>query len=89
MIIIAGHLKVSESDRDQYVTDCAAAVVAARSADGCLEFAVSADAVDPTRVNVFERWRSRELLLAFRGQGPGDDLRSRILEANVAEYEIP
>jgi quinol monooxygenase YgiN len=88
MLIIAGHLKVRESDRDRYVADCAEAVIAARSADGCLDFAVSPDAVDPSRVNIFERWRTRELLLAFRGEGPDDDLRSRILEANVAEYDI-
>lgn len=88
MLIIAGHLTLQESDRDRYVADCAAAVAAARNADGCLDFAVSADAVDPSRVNVFERWRTRELLLAFRGDGPDDDLRSRILAADIAEYEI-
>jgi len=88
MIIVAGHLKVEESDRDRYVADCAAAVVAARSAAGCLDFAVSADAVDPSRVNVFERWQTREALLAFRGEGPGDDIRDRILSAEVAEYDV-
>jgi quinol monooxygenase YgiN len=79
---------VRESDRDLYVADCAAAVIAARRAEGCLDFAISADAVDPSRVNIFERWRTRKLLLAFRGQGPDDDTRNRILDANVAEYDI-
>jgi quinol monooxygenase YgiN len=88
MLIVAGHLKVHESDRDRYVADCAEAVIAARRAEGCLDFAVSADAVDPSRVNIFERWQNRELLLAFRGEGPDDDTRSRILEAEVAEYEL-
>lgn len=88
MIIVAGHLQVHESDRDRYVADCAPAVMAARRADGCLDFAVSADAVDPSRVNVFERWRTRESLLAFRGEGPGEDIRERILSANVADYDV-
>jgi quinol monooxygenase YgiN len=88
MLIVAGHLKVRETDRAGYVADCAAAVVAARRADGCLDFAISADAVDPSRVNIFERWQTRELLLAFRGHGPDDDMRSRILEADVAEYHL-
>jgi quinol monooxygenase YgiN len=88
MLIVAGHLNLHESDRDRYVADCAAAVVAARRAEGCLDFAISADAVDPSRVNIFERWRTRELLLAFRGEGPDNDMRSRILEANVAEYDL-
>ena len=89
MIIVAGHLTVSASDRDGYVADCAAAVIAARRADGCLDFAVSADPVDPQRVNVLERWRSRDALLRFRGDGPDAGIRSRILTAQVAEYEVP
>ena len=88
MLIIAGHLVVDAFDRDQYVADCAADVAAARSADGCLDFAVSADVVDPQRVNVFERWRTRESLAAFRGDGPGDDIASRILHVHVGEYEV-
>ena len=88
MLIIAGHLIVDAPDRDRYVADCAAAVAAARTADGCLDFAVSADAVDPQRVNVFERWRTRESLDAFRGGGPADDIASRIRDAHVAEYEV-
>ena len=78
MLIVAGHLIVAASDRDRYVADCAEAVAAARAADGCLDFAVSADAVDPRRVNVFERWETRALLDAFRGDGPDDGLRNRI-----------
>lgn len=88
MLIIAGHLIVDATDRDTYVADCAAAAAAARSAEGCLDFAVSADAIDPRRVNVFERWRTRESLQAFRGEGPDDDIASRILDINVAEYEV-
>jgi quinol monooxygenase YgiN len=88
MLIIAGHLIVDASDRDGYVADCAAAVAAARSAEDCLDFAVSADTVDPQRVNVFERWRTRESLDAFRGDGPDDDLADRILDVHVAEYEV-
>src|SRR5919106_560775 len=88
MLIIAGHLVVDASDRDRYVADCAPAVAAARRAEGCLDFAVSADAVDPRRVNVFERWRSRESLDAFRGDGPDDEIAGRILRVSVTEYEV-
>ena len=88
MLIVAGHLVVHTSDRDRYVVDCVEAVAAARSADGCLDFAVSADALEPNRVNVFERWESRDLLAAFRGTGPDDGTRSRILDAHVAEYDV-
>ena len=88
MLIVTGHLIVAASDRDRYVADCAEAVAAARRAAGCLDFAVPADALDPRRVNVFERWETRALLDAFRGEGPDDGLRSRIAAADVAEYEV-
>jgi hypothetical protein len=35
-----------------------------------------------------ERWESRAQLSAFRGAGPGDDLRERIVAVNVGEYEV-
>jgi quinol monooxygenase YgiN len=88
MLIVAGHLIVNASDRDRYVEDCAPAVQMARSTSGCLDFAVCADSVDARRVNVFERWESRELLQAFRGDGPDDEVRGRIIHANVSEYVI-
>ena len=88
MLIVAGHLIVDAAGRDRYVADCKPAVTAARAADGCLDFALSADAVDPRRVNVYERWDSRAALEAFRGDGPGDDLADRIAEIAVGEYEI-
>jgi quinol monooxygenase YgiN len=88
MLIIAGHLRVQESDRDRYVADCVSAVSAARDAAGCLDFAVSADVVDPSRVNVFERWQTRESLEAFRGHGPDDGMRQRILAFDIAEYQV-
>jgi quinol monooxygenase YgiN len=88
MIIVAGHLLLDESQRDRYVADCAAAVAAARGAQGCLDFAVFADSIDPRRVNVFERWSTRRQLRAFRGDGPDASMRSRIIEVNVAEYDV-
>jgi quinol monooxygenase YgiN len=88
VLIVAGHLIVDAGDRDQYVDDCAAAVRMARAAEGCLDFAVSADPVDARRVNVFERWQSSEQLHAFRGSGPDDGIRGRIIEAAVSEYAV-
>ena len=47
------------------------------NAPGCHDFAVSADPVDPERVNVYERSASPAALQAFRGDGPGDELGDR------------
>jgi quinol monooxygenase YgiN len=88
MLIIAGHLLVEPVDRESYLVDCAPAVEAARSAAGCLDFALSADLLDPARINVHERWESDELLLAFRGSGPDDDTAARVVGADVHKYRI-
>ena len=63
------------------------AIRLAREADECLDFVVSADPLEDDRVNVLERWTDRAALMAFRGEGPGDDLRSLIKSADVNEYE--
>ena len=88
MIIVAGHLRVAASDRERFVTLSAEAVGLARAAPGCRDFAVSADAVDPERVNVFERWEDRAALSAFRGEGPEGDIGTMILSADMREYEV-
>lgn len=88
MIIVTGHLVVDPADRDAYLADCAEVVRAARATDGCLEFALSADLVDPARVLVLERWRTRAALEAFRRDGPDDATRARIVSADVAEHEV-
>lgn len=88
MIIVAGRIDIAPGRRDAFVRASAEAVVAARQAPGCHDFAVSADSVDPNRVNVFERWESAAELEAFRGEGPGDDLSADIVGADVVRYEI-
>ena len=44
----------------------------ARQADGCLDFAITADLLDPGRVNLFERWEKQAAVEAFRGSGPSN-----------------
>jgi quinol monooxygenase YgiN len=88
MLVIAGHLVVDPTDRDRYVADCASVVDAARRAPGCLDFALTADTLDPARVNVFERWETDEELATFRGAGPDTGTAARILDADVRKYRI-
>ncbi|PXY32382.1 putative quinol monooxygenase [Prauserella muralis] len=88
MLIIAGRIRVDERDRDAYVADCRRVVEQARRAPGCLDFGITADPLVPDRVNIYERWASDDALARFRGAGPGDDLGSRIREADVHRYRI-
>ncbi|MFD0555934.1 antibiotic biosynthesis monooxygenase [Stackebrandtia endophytica] len=88
MLIIAGWLRVSPQGRDAYVAECVPIVEAAHRADGCLDFAITADSVRPDRVNVYERWESDELLHRFRDSGPEGAQQDRILAAEVHKYRI-
>jgi quinol monooxygenase YgiN len=89
MIIVAGHIRVGVASRDTFLARSREAVELARHTDGCHDFAVSADVTDPERVNVYERWVDRAALLAFRGDGPSDDLNELIIDAAVREFEVP
>ena len=88
MIIIAGHLVVDPPKRESYLAGCVGVVAQARRARGCLDYAITADLVDAGRVNIFERWRSRADVEAFRGDGPSEGQRAAMLAAEVAEYDI-
>lgn len=88
MVIVAGHLIVDPAGRESYLADCVAVVEMARAADGCLDFAISPDVVDPGRINLLERWETQDAVNAFRGSGPGDDQGAAILKGAVAEFDV-
>jgi quinol monooxygenase YgiN len=88
MVIVAGHVVVDPQGRDDYLSGCLDVVRQARRAAGCLDFALSADLVDPGRVNIFERWESQAAVEAFRGSGPSDEQGAAIRAASVAEYDV-
>ena len=88
MVIVAGQLVVEPEQRASYLETCIGVVEQARGAPGCLDFAISADLVEPGRINIFERWESRAAVEAFRGSGPSDEQQAAILSASVAEYGV-
>lgn len=89
MILVAGALFVVADAREDYLAGCRSVVEQARSTEGCLDFALSADLVDPRRINVFERWDDEQALVRFRGSGPSDDQNDAIQEADVQEFRVP
>jgi quinol monooxygenase YgiN len=88
MLIIAGWLRVDPDARADYLDGCTAVVHQARTAPGCLDFSLTADLLDPGRINVYERWESDQQLLAFRGSGPDDAQTAQIRDADVRRYRI-
>ena len=60
----------------------------ARRAPGCLDFAVSADTIEPDRANVYEAWTDAQSLEAFRGRAADDPSFSFILHADIERHEV-
>ena len=87
MIIVSGKIYVRPGTREAFVAQSSEAVALARQTAGCRDFVVAADSVEADRVNVYEEWDTVDALLAFRGDGPGDDLSADIVRAAVREYE--
>jgi len=68
MIIIAGHELVNAEQRDPFVAAFRDLVARARDFDGCIHLAITADSVEPERVNVIEVWRDADAMKRWRKQ---------------------
>jgi quinol monooxygenase YgiN len=88
MVIVAGHVTVDPEQRESHLAGSIRVVEKARQADGCLDFAITADLLDPGRVNLFERWESQEAVKSFRRRAPRPKQRAEMLSVSVAEYDI-
>jgi quinol monooxygenase YgiN len=88
VIIVAGALIVGPDGRDAYLDGCVSVVAAARQAQGCLDFALSSELLELSRINVYERWESTEDLHRFRGSGPDADQLAAPLNVQVNEYAV-
>lgn len=88
MIIVAGWLRVDPPERQAYLDGCTPVIDAARAAPGCLDFHLSADPIDPGRINVYERWDDAGSVERFRGSGPDADQQATIIDARVEQYEV-
>jgi quinol monooxygenase YgiN len=93
MLIISGHLEVEPSERDEFITERVDDIKASRAEEGCLDYALSADPVDPGRVLIFERWESKEHLAVHlkrvmappeAGAAPRTQARSNV----VLQHEV-
>lgn len=85
MIIIAGYTRTDAEKRDRTVEAFKGMVERARAYDGCIDFSISPDAVDPTRFNLFECWRDQTTLDGWRKVAKGGP-RSKPLEVAVSLY---
>jgi quinol monooxygenase YgiN len=88
MIIVSGSIRVRPGRRDAFLASSRDAIVEARATEGCRDFVVAADPIESDRVNVYEEWESESALVAFRSAGPGTELTSVILRADVRRHRV-
>lgn len=88
MVIVSGSLTVDPADRDAYLAGCRAVIAAARAADGCLDFHLSADPIETDRINVYEAWETVGAVEAFRGSGPGEEPDVPLRGGRVQQHEV-
>jgi quinol monooxygenase YgiN len=78
----------SPSSAKSYLAGCVSVVEQARGTAGCVDFAITADLIDPGRVNIFERRESQATVETFRSSGPSNEQGAGMHSASVAEYDI-
>jgi quinol monooxygenase YgiN len=64
MLIVAGTFTVDPGRRAEFLESREEAIKTSRAEQGCLDYAMSADAIDPAIVRLFEVWSSRADLQA-------------------------
>ena len=88
MIIIAGHSRAKTgAERDANVGAFAEMVGQARTQDGCIDFAISADALDPERSNILEIWRDEQAWKAWRKIAKAPRVKRGIAEVKLYRSE--
>ena len=91
MLIVAGTFEVEPERRDEFIRDRAESMRASRAEPGCIAYAFMADPLEPGRVQLFERWESKESLAAHLAQlrsAPRPESDIKILGAEIQQYVI-
>lgn len=88
MIIVSGHLVVDPAERAAYLGECRQVIELARAAPGCVDFHLSADPIEPGRINVYEQWETVADVEAFRGSGPSGAQQTAIRDAAMFQHEV-
>ncbi|GHE95640.1 putative quinol monooxygenase [Thalassotalea profundi] len=87
-ILVTGKLILKPDSRNEFIEKSIPAILLARQNSACEDFSVSADPVDENRVNIFEKWTSKNALEVFRNTGPESDVFSLVEVFNIDEYEV-
>lgn len=67
MVIVGGWFEVDPDARDAFVAEREAVMRRSRAEQGCIEYVIAADPLEPGRAVLFERWASQADLDAHLG----------------------
>ena len=91
IVVVQGVFTLEPGDRDRFVEASIEGMRSSREEEGCLEYVMAADPLDPERAILSERWESMEHLnrhLARQSQAPsgvGNRPAPRSLEITLFE----
>jgi quinol monooxygenase YgiN len=71
IVIVQGVFSVDPDDRDRFVETGVEGMRTSRQEEGCLEYVLAADPLDPGRAVLSERWESMEHLQRHLAQQRG------------------
>ena len=67
MIVIAGTINIDPDSSDDAVAAIVPMMTATHAEEGCIDYVLSIDPVQPGLVRIFEKWDGDEALSAHRG----------------------
>jgi quinol monooxygenase YgiN len=92
MLIVGGSFEVEPDQREQFLASRHDMIRTSRTEPGCLEYAFSADPIDPSRVLLFERWVSQEdldaHLSALRAGNRGSSTTVTPKSSSITIYDV-
>ena len=91
-VIIQGVFSIDPEERDRFVAESVEGMRASRQEEGCLEYVLAADPLDPERVVVSERWESmdhlQQHLARLKTSPPGGDTRPAPRSVEITLFEV-
>ncbi len=92
MLIVGGFFEVEPAERDAFVAGRLEGMRMSRSEQGCLEYTLAPDPLEPSRVLLFERWETQAALdahLANARQSPQPSTpRVAPRSASIKVYDV-
>jgi quinol monooxygenase YgiN len=91
IVIVQGVFTVDPDERERFVEASIGGMRSSRAEDGCLEYVMAADPLDPERVILSERWESMDHLtqhLAQQRSGSAGHERPAPRDVQITLFEV-